>query len=86
MAYYRVAGSTPTVTFADGEIPAGSISGTNTAFTLAYAPATGSSLRLYKNGLLLEAPLDYTLTSAAITFVNGAQPNPGDVLLAYYRH
>jgi len=86
LAYYRVAGSTPTVTFADGEIPVGTINGTNTAFTLAYTPVSGSSLRLYKNGVLQEASFDYTLSSTTITFINGSQPNPGDDLLAYYRH
>ncbi|MGA7412270.1 MAG: hypothetical protein WBW33_17465 [Bryobacteraceae bacterium] len=86
LAYYRIAGSSSSVAFVDGEIPSGSVTGTNTAFTLAYPPVSGSALRLYKNGVLLEASLDYTVSSAAITFINGAQPNPGDTLLAYYRH
>lgn len=86
LAYYRIAGSTSTVTFVDGEIPSGAINGINTAFTLANTPVSASALRLYKNGVLLEALLDYTLAGNAITFINGALPNPGDTLLAYYRY
>ncbi len=86
LAFYRIAGSTPSVTFVDGEIPSGTIDGINPAFSLAKTPVTGSALRVYKNGVLLEASLDYTLAGNAIIFINGALPNPGDTLLAYYRH
>ncbi len=86
LAYYRIAGSSSGVTFVDGEIPAGTINGINTAFTLANTPANASALRLYKNGVLLESSLDYNLLGSTITFINGALPNPGDTLVAYYRH
>jgi hypothetical protein len=86
LAFYRIAGSSSSVTFVDGETPAGALDGTNTAFTLANTPVTSSALRLYKNGVLLEASLDYTISGNGITFINGALPNPGDTLLAYYRH
>ena len=85
LAYYRVTGSSAGVTFVDGETPTGTIDGTNTAFTLANTPAAAAALRLYKNGVLMELFLDYTLTGKAIAFINGALPNPGDTLLAYYR-
>jgi hypothetical protein len=85
LAYYRVAGTTPAVTFVDGEIPSGALDGANISFNLASAPTSGSVLRLYKNGVLLQASLDYTLSGTAITFINSAQPNSGDTLLAYYR-
>ena len=86
LAYYRIAGSGSSVTFVDGENPSGTMDGINTAFTLANSPVSGSALRLYKNGILLTASSDYTLAGAAVTFINSAQPNPGDILLAYYRH
>src|SRR5262249_35836886 len=39
--------------FSDGEVPSGLVNGTNTAFTLAFAPSPGSSLQLFRNGLRL---------------------------------
>lgn len=59
--------------------------GVNTSFTLANAPSPVSSLYLYRNGLLLEAGTDYTLSGSGIQFVSAATPQPGDSLLASYR-
>ena len=84
IAYYRVAGSAQTVHFSDAEVPAGSINSINNVFTLANTPAGG--LRVYKNGILLAAGVDYTATGASITFTNSATPNTGDEVLAYYRY
>ncbi len=65
------------------ETPTGAVNSTNTAFTVAFAPAV-SSLELFLNGQLLEPGTgnDYTITGAAITtlFV----PTTGDKLRAYY--
>jgi hypothetical protein len=74
----------PTPTFSDAEVPAGTIDGVNTAFTLQNSPS-GSSLLLVRNGLYLIAGADYTLNGNAVTFINGAQPQPGDTLRASYR-
>jgi hypothetical protein len=64
------------------EVPAGTVNGSNTAFTLASTPAT-SSLNLYKNGIRLKAGgADYTLSGSTITFVTA--PPTGAVLLADY--
>lgn len=84
LAYYRVNGSAQNVNFVDGETPAGTMDGTNTAYTLANVPVGG--LRLYKNGALLLLNTDYTISGANVTFINGSQPFPNDALLAYYRH
>jgi hypothetical protein len=73
-------------TFVDAETPAGTIDGTNTAFTLNNAPSPGTSLALYRNGVLLTQGIDYTLNSAAITFLVDATPEPGDILTASYRY
>jgi hypothetical protein len=71
--------------FIDAELPAGAMDGINTSFALANAPSPAASLHLYRNGLLLEAGTDYSLSGSAITFVSAATPLPGDSLLASYR-
>ena len=48
--------------FSDGEIPSGAINGSNTIFTLAFAPSPVGSLDLYLNGLLMKQGVDYTLS------------------------
>lgn len=86
-AYYRTnTGTTATGNFADAEIPGGTINGANLTFTLAAAPSPATSLKLYKNGMLLQRPNDYTLSGSIITFVNAAAPQSGDSITAYYRH
>jgi hypothetical protein len=71
--------------FVDAETPGGAIDGNNLVFTLASAPTPASSLSLYLNGLQMSAGVDYTVAGAAITFVTGVVPQPGDVIRAYYR-
>ena len=78
----------PTVlpAYVDGETPAGIVDGTNATFTLAGTPNPTTSLRVYRNGLLLQAATDYNVQSnGSILFVNAAIPKPGDVLTASYR-
>lgn len=70
-------------TFIYGEVPSGLVNGTNNAFSLAVIPGNGT-LRVYRNGVRLKETLDYTLSGTAITFVVGAIPQTGDVLLADY--
>jgi uncharacterized protein YoxC len=87
-ATYRLPGasSTPS-TFVDSNTPAGAINGTNLVFTLASAPNPVTSLRLYKNGLLLSQPGDYTVSGTTITFASTATtPQTGDTLVVSYRH
>jgi hypothetical protein len=71
--------------FVDGEAPAGLINGSNDTFTLANSPTPASSLALYRNGLLQQQGLDYTISGNTVTFLPGAIPQPGDTLLASYR-
>jgi len=73
------------LTFVDNEIPTGTIDGSNTAFTLTYAPSPTASLAVYRNGVLLKLGQDYTLASNVITFVSAMTPLAGDTLLASYR-
>jgi len=71
--------------FADGEIPAGALNGANAVYTLANAPNPGSSLQLFRNGVLQKYGLDFNLSGNTITFLSGAFPQPGDMLIASYR-
>jgi hypothetical protein len=84
LAFYRVNGPAQVIYFSDGETPMGLVNGFNTSFTLANTPNGG--LRVYKNGVLLNAGTDYTATGATLTFTNSAIPNPADTLLAFYRY
>jgi hypothetical protein len=85
--FYRTIGvAVQLPAFADDEIPAGSINGTNAVFTLAFTPSPTLSLKLYKNGMLMRQTNDYTLSGSSITFVTAAVPQAGDSLFAYYRH
>jgi hypothetical protein len=86
-AYYRIPGTGTTAQFTDGETPSGTIGGTNVTFTVAAAPSPAASLRLYRNGMLLQQGGDYTLNNTTITFSSAATaPQTGDVLTAGYRH
>jgi hypothetical protein len=86
-AFYRTPGSGTAASFVDAEVPSGIMNGVNVGFTLANAPNPAMSLRLYKNGILLQQNYDYTLTGSSIVFANTSiAPQPGDTLTAYYRH
>ena len=80
-----VIGENGTGAFVDFETPTGLINGSNLVFTLASTPSPVASLELYRNGLRLSPPDDYTVTGNTITFVSGAQPQTGDILRATYR-
>ena len=82
---YRIGTPAQSSAFVDNETPQGTVNGTNLTFSLAGAP-TSNTLRLYKNGALLQANTDYSLNGATITFSSVlAAPGPGDNLSAYYR-
>jgi hypothetical protein len=71
--------------FSDAEVPGGTIDGNNTAFTLANSPSPAASLALFRNGMAQKPAVDYTLTGSTVQFLTGAVPQPGDMLLAWYR-
>jgi hypothetical protein len=71
--------------FADAEVPAGVINGSNAVFTLASAPSPAGSLELYLNGLLMSQGTDYQLSTNTITFFLASVPQTGDILVASYR-
>ena len=74
-------------TFVDKEIPSGAINGSNTIFTLANTPTSGSE-QIVVNGLMLYpgSGNDYTISGNTITFLTGAIPQTGDRLFVNYRH
>lgn len=77
--------------FVYGEVPAGTISGTdgtdgNAVFTLTYAPNPAGSLVLVKNGAVLTKDADYTVSGTTITYISGSIPITGDFhIAAMYR-
>ncbi len=71
--------------FIDGEVPAGLLNGSNTTFTLGAAPNPAAGLSLYLNGILQSAGVDFSISGATLTFINGVIPQAGDTLRAYYR-
>lgn len=80
-AFYRTSdGST---SFADAETPTGSVNGSNTAFTLANTPVSGS-LMLFLGGSVQTKDVDYSLSGTSITFTSA--PYSGAVLIAWYRY
>jgi hypothetical protein len=85
-AYYRLVGPGQAASFSDKETPGGLMNGVNMTFSLQSAPNPALSLKLYRNGTLLQQGVDYTLSGMIITFANlNTPPHTGDVLAAYYR-
>jgi len=82
--------------FADQETPGGAMDGANTTFSLAHTPSPANSLILVRNGIVLHVGADYTLAGNTITFKSftlpgdltfaAGIPQPGDILLAWYRY
>lgn len=72
--------------FSDAETPAGTIDGTNAAFTLSFAPSPIDSLILFRNGLLQQHGVDFALASNVVTFFSGSIPQSGDRLVGSYRY
>jgi hypothetical protein len=73
------------LSFADAEVPAGTVNGSNAAFTLASSPSPAGSLELYRNGLLQRQGADYQISGNAVTFFLASVPQTGDLLVASYR-
>jgi hypothetical protein len=58
--------------------PSGTIDGSNAVFTTAHSC---TNLYLFKNGQRMTVTGDYSYSGATITFVAGAKPQTGDVLI-----
>ena len=70
-------------TFVDNEIPSGTIDGTNTDFTIANIPVSGS-LKVYRGGSRQKLTEDYTFSGITITFI--IAPQDGEIILVDYRY
>ncbi len=70
--------------FVDSEVPGGVIDGVNANFTLANTPNPATSLVLFRNGVVQNPGVDYTLNGPTAQFLAGAVPQPGDSLTAWY--
>jgi len=77
------AGTLSPTNFVIEETPSGSINGSNTSFTLANTPTSGT-VKLYLNGVRQKsgAGNDYTISTNTITMTTA--PVSGDVLIADY--
>lgn len=69
-------------TFFIFEVPIGTVNGTNTVFTLTYAPSPTNSLRVVVNGMEFKVTEDYSFSGTTITF-NTAPPS-GTILKVKY--
>ena len=80
-----VAGDVALADLVFGEIPTGTVDGSNANFVIADAPVAASE-RVYVNGVRMHAGAgnDYTISSDTITFLTGAIPQTGDVILVDY--
>ena len=77
-----ISAAVPYGNFIVEETPSGSVNGSNTTFTLANTPHSGS-LMLFVNGVLQKPTSQYSLSSATITFVSA--PKSGFWLTASYQ-
>jgi uncharacterized coiled-coil protein SlyX len=75
----------PVPTFVDFEKLTGSVNGSNSVFGVSATPSPPSSLVVFKNGMRLSSPGDYSLSGSTVLFSAGAVPQAGDVLTASYR-
>ena len=73
-----------TSNFVDKETPSGSVNGSNTSFSLANTPTSGTE-HVYLNGILQESGSgnDYTISSATITMLTA--PLTGEKIRVSYR-
>jgi len=77
-------GTVLTGTFADQEVPSGTINSANVTFTLAHTPSPAASLTCFENGVAQRAAgADFTLATATLTYV--VAPPTGSTLVCNYR-
>lgn len=64
------------------EVPSGTVNGSNTAFTLSFAPPSVTGVDLTLDGLALIYTTEYTISGSTITMVTA--PSAGQKLYAEY--
>ena len=68
----------------ENEVPAGTINGANTAFTLTSTPDPSGSLQMFLDGMFMTVGEDYTISGVNITFLSA--PQTGSILRAFFRY
>lgn len=82
LVFSQVGGSAYTIV--EGEVPSGTINGSNAAFTIANTPIAGS-VQLYNRGLRMKGgSVDYSISGTTITFTTA--PTTGSELVVDYRY
>ena len=66
------------------ETPAGTLNGSNAAFTLSFTPNPAASLLLFLNGIQQNPAVDYTISGTTIIYA--VAPQAGDQHIAWYTH
>ena len=82
MTGYGGGGDLPT--FVYGEVPSGTVNGSNKIFTLAQATNPADSLCVFLNGVRQITGVSYSLNGTTITFTSA--PVPGDTILVDYSY
>ncbi|MBC7928654.1 MAG: hypothetical protein H7039_23675 [Bryobacteraceae bacterium] len=72
------------LTFVDGEVPSGATDGLNRDFQMSALPMPLESLRIFRNGMLMNSS-EYQLTGNVITISENRIPQPSDILQVWYR-
>lgn len=78
-------GGSTSAAFVDASVPAGTVNGTNTQFTLASTPSPASSVAVWRNGLFLKPGADFTVSGNVLTLLGTSTPLVGDTILASFR-
>lgn len=67
------------------EVPTGTVNGSNVTFSLSQTPVSGKE-QVFVNGVLQNVGTgnDYTISTNTITFLSGAIPQSGDIILVTY--
>ena len=74
-----------TTTKVENELPAGSINGSNMAFTLTKSPDPSGSLQMFLDGMFMTVGEDYIISGLNITFLL-SPPQTGSILRAFFRY
>lgn len=64
------------------ETPTGAVNDSNVTYTLAHSPTSQNALKLYMNGVLQIAGVDFTLSGSTVTMT--LAPTSGSYLRAFY--
>lgn len=78
----------PVISFTNhyDEVPAGTVNGTNSLFTLTFNPDPDVSLKFWVDGVLYTQTTNYTLSGTTVTVLSSYIPIAGQTVFATYRY